>query len=150
MALLEFSITPLGAGESVSQYVARCVDLIDKSGLDYRLHAMGTVVEGDLDHCSTCSSGAIEAVAADCDRVSVSAKLDYRKGHTGALDGQSGQRREEAGASRQEIARTRAADLAALAAGSQCLVSRDASLGTIIRVSLDCPLGRSSVEVRSL
>ena len=48
MALLEFSITPLGAGESVSQYVARAVDLIDKSGLDYRLHAMGTVVEGDV------------------------------------------------------------------------------------------------------
>ena len=47
MALLEFSITPIGAGQSVSQYVSRAVDLIDRSGLDYRLHAMGTVVEGD-------------------------------------------------------------------------------------------------------
>ena len=86
MALLEFSITPLGAGESVSQYVAKAVDLVDKSGLDYRLHAMGTEVEGDLD----AAVGPAEAVrskpmAADCDRVSVSAKIDYRKGHPGAL-----------------------------------------------------------------
>jgi uncharacterized protein (TIGR00106 family) len=86
MALLEFSISPLGVGESVSQYVARCVDLIDKSGLDYRLHAMGTVVEGDLDPLLSLLKQCIEAVAKDCDRVSVSAKLDYRKGHGGALD----------------------------------------------------------------
>ncbi len=85
MALLEFSITPLGAGESVSQYVARVVDLIDKSGLDYRLHAMGTEVEGDLAALLDLLKRSIEAVAADCDRVSVSAKIDYRKNHPGAL-----------------------------------------------------------------
>ena len=49
MVLLEMSITPLGVGESVSAYVAECVDLIDRSGLDYELHAMGTIVEGELD-----------------------------------------------------------------------------------------------------
>lgn len=86
MALLEFSITPLGVGESVSQYVARAVDLIDKSGLDYRLHAMGTVVEGDVGPLLDLLKQCVEAVAKDCDRVSVSAKLDYRKGHAGALD----------------------------------------------------------------
>ena len=85
MALLEFSITPLGVGESVSQYVARCVDLVDKSGLDYRLNSMGTVVEGDVAPLLDLLRRCIEAVAADCDRISVSAKLDYRKGHTGAL-----------------------------------------------------------------
>jgi len=86
MPLLEFSITPLGAGDSVSQYVARCVDLIDRSGLDYRLHAMGTEIEGDLGQLLDLLKQCIEAVAKDCDRVSVSAKLDYRKGHTGALN----------------------------------------------------------------
>ena len=85
MALLEFSITPLGAGESVSQYVARVVDLVDKSGLDYRLHAMGTEVEGDLDALLDLLKRSIETMAADCDRVSVSAKIDYRKNHPGAL-----------------------------------------------------------------
>jgi uncharacterized protein (TIGR00106 family) len=85
MALLEFSITPLGAGESVGAYVARCIDLIDRSGLDYRLHAMGTVVEGDLAPLLDLLRRCVEAVAADCDRISVSAKIDYRKGHGGAL-----------------------------------------------------------------
>lgn len=85
MALLEFSITPLGAGESVGQYVARAVDVVDKSGLDYRLHAMGTVVEGDVGQLLDLLKKAIDAVSADCDRVSVSAKIDVRKGHSGAL-----------------------------------------------------------------
>jgi uncharacterized protein (TIGR00106 family) len=48
MVLLEFSITPLGRGESVSPYVTRCVEIIRASGLDYELHAMGTIVEGEL------------------------------------------------------------------------------------------------------
>jgi len=49
MVLLEFSMTPLGKGESVGQYVARSLEIIDASGLDYRLHAMGTVIEGEID-----------------------------------------------------------------------------------------------------
>lgn len=85
MALLEFSITPLGAGESVSPYVARAVELVDASGLDYRLHAMGTVVEGDVGPLLDLLRKCIEAVAADCDRVSVTAKIDYRKNHSGSL-----------------------------------------------------------------
>jgi uncharacterized protein (TIGR00106 family) len=85
MALLEFSITPLGAGDSVSQYVAKAVEVIDSSGLDYRLHAMGTEVEGDLGQLLDVLKRAIEAVSADCDRVSVSAKIDVRKGHSGTL-----------------------------------------------------------------
>ena len=58
MVVLEFSITPLGVGESVGQYVARAVDIIDRCGLNYQLHAMGTNVEGELDQCSTCCSSA--------------------------------------------------------------------------------------------
>jgi uncharacterized protein (TIGR00106 family) len=85
MALLEFSITPIGAGESLARYVAKAVDVVDRSGLDYRLHAMGTEVEGDLAQLLDVLRRATEAVAADCDRVTVSAKIDVRKGHPGAL-----------------------------------------------------------------
>ncbi len=49
MVLLEMSIVPMGKGESVSAYVAQCVEVIDQSGLDYELHSMGTIVEGELD-----------------------------------------------------------------------------------------------------
>ncbi|REK17989.1 MAG: thiamine-binding protein [Planctomycetota bacterium] len=86
MAVLEFSVVPIGAGESVSQFVAKAVDVVDKSGLDYRLHSMGTVVEGEVGQLLEVMQQAIDAVMTDCDRVSVSAKLDVRKGHAAALD----------------------------------------------------------------
>ena len=86
MFLLEFSITPLGKGQSVSQYVARSLAIIDASGLDYRLHAMGTIVEGELDEVLDVWKQCLAAMAADCDRVTCTAKLDYRKGQSGRLD----------------------------------------------------------------
>ena len=77
-ALLEMSIVPLGVGESISAYVARCVDLVEKSGLDHELHSMGTIVEGPLDRVLSLMQQCIEAVAEDCNRVTCTAKLDLR------------------------------------------------------------------------
>lgn len=85
MVLLEFSVTPLGVGESVSPYVARCVKLVAASGLEYELHAMGTIVEGELDQVLALMQRCIEAVAADCPRVTCAAKLDFRDGPAGRL-----------------------------------------------------------------
>jgi uncharacterized protein (TIGR00106 family) len=85
MVLLEMSITPLGKGESVSAYVAQCVELIDRSGLDDELHAMGTTVEGELGQVLDLMKRCIELVAGQCDRVTCAAKLDYRRGHVGRL-----------------------------------------------------------------
>jgi uncharacterized protein (TIGR00106 family) len=87
MVLMEFSITPMGQGESVSKYVARCLEIVDRSGLDYRLHAMGTVVEGELHAVLELLEQCTQAVTKDCPRVSVSAKLDVRQGATGRLAG---------------------------------------------------------------
>ena len=87
MVLLEFSITPLNRGESVSSYVARILEIVDRSGLDYRLHAMGTTVEGELDQVLALLQRCLEAVAADCDRVTCVAKLDYRRDAAGRLEG---------------------------------------------------------------
>lgn len=47
--LVSFSVAPFDKGESLSAYVAEILDLIDNSGLDYRLGAMNTTVEGDTD-----------------------------------------------------------------------------------------------------
>lgn len=85
MVLLEMSITPLGKGESVSQYVAECIDLVDQSGLDYELHSMGTVVEGELDRVLELLRKCIEQMAQHSDRITCSAKLDYRRGRSGRL-----------------------------------------------------------------
>ena len=85
MVLLEFSMSPLGKGESVGKYVARSLDIIDKSGLDYRLHAMGTVLEGDWDEVFGVVKRCFEAMRKDCTRISVAIKVDYRRGRKGRL-----------------------------------------------------------------
>ncbi|MFO7733649.1 MAG: MTH1187 family thiamine-binding protein [Candidatus Aminicenantes bacterium] len=47
--IVEFSIVPIGQGEELSGPVAEVVDIVDRSGLPYRLTAMGTIVEGEWD-----------------------------------------------------------------------------------------------------
>jgi len=79
MVLLEFSMSPLGRGESVSKYVSRSLDIIDKSGLDYRLNPMGTVIEGEWDEAFDVVKKCYERMSQDCDRISVIIKVDYRK-----------------------------------------------------------------------
>lgn len=85
MVLLEFSIYPLDKGESVGRYVARAVEIVDKSGLPYRLHAMGTVIEGEWDECMAVVSKCFRALRKDCRRIEVVLKVDYRAGRRGAL-----------------------------------------------------------------
>jgi uncharacterized protein (TIGR00106 family) len=85
MVLLEFSMAPLEKGPSVGDYVARSLRIIDESGLDYRLHAMGTIVEGEIDQVLGVLKQCLDAMAADCERITCTAKLDYRRGHSGRL-----------------------------------------------------------------
>lgn len=47
--LLELSVLPLGRGRSISSDIADLVKIIDTSGLDYRLTAAGTIIEGSWD-----------------------------------------------------------------------------------------------------
>ena len=71
---------------SVGEYVARSLQIIEGSGLDHRLHAMGTIVEGELDQVLAVLKKCLEAMAADCDRITCTAKLDYRQGYSGRLE----------------------------------------------------------------
>ncbi len=87
MILLEFSMSPLGKGESVGKYVARSLEIIDRSGVDYRLNPMGTVLEGDWDQVFGVVKRCYERMRRDCKRISCTIKVDYRKGHTGRLSG---------------------------------------------------------------
>lgn len=47
--LADISIVPLAAGVSLSPYVAACERVLREAGLDPRLHAFGTNVEGEWD-----------------------------------------------------------------------------------------------------
>jgi uncharacterized protein (TIGR00106 family) len=47
--LVQFSIVPLGKGESISAQISKVLKIVDEGGLPYRLTPMGTVVEGEWD-----------------------------------------------------------------------------------------------------
>ena len=87
MVLLEFSMSPLGKGESVGTYVSRSLEIIDRSGVEYRLNPMGTVLEGDWDEVFHVVRQCYERMKEDCNRISCTMKVDYRKGHEGRLRG---------------------------------------------------------------
>jgi uncharacterized protein (TIGR00106 family) len=84
--LLEFSMSPLDKGVSLSPYVAWSLDIIDRSGLPYRVTAMGTILEGEWDECMNVVTACYERMAQDCQRISCTIKIDARTGPPGRLD----------------------------------------------------------------
>lgn len=48
-ALVNLQVIPMGAGVSVSRYIAACERILAESGLHYELHANGTNIEGEWD-----------------------------------------------------------------------------------------------------
>ena len=83
--LVAFSVTPLGVGDAVGEYVADAVRVVRDSGLPNHTDAMFTTVEGDWDEVMAVVKQAVDAVAAKAPRVSVVLKADIRPGATGAL-----------------------------------------------------------------
>ena len=83
--LVAFSITPLGVGEAVAEYVADAVKIVRASGLPNRTDAMFTTLEGDWDEVMGVVKQAVDAVAAKAPRVSLVLKADLRPGATSAL-----------------------------------------------------------------
>ena len=80
MVLLEFSMTPSTTEESKSAYVARILDIIDKSGLPYQLTPMGTIIEGDWTEVMAVVTGCFRSLEVDCPRISSQIKIDFRSG----------------------------------------------------------------------
>jgi uncharacterized protein (TIGR00106 family) len=87
MTLVEFSMVPLDKGASFSPYVARLLSIIDESGLDYRLTAMGTIVEGEWDDIMSLLTKCFRELEKDATRIALHAKFDHRKGASGRLEG---------------------------------------------------------------
>ena len=87
MVLLEFSMTPLDKGESLSRYVAPSLEIIEKSGVPYKLNPMGTVLEGEWDEVFGVVKKCYEKMNEECKRISVHIKVDARKNAKGRLEG---------------------------------------------------------------
>ena len=84
--LAEFSIFPVSSGVSLSKYVARSIEIIERSGLPYKMNPMGTVVEGEYDEVMALIRKCHMRMRKDNDRVVTIIKIDDRKGQRNALD----------------------------------------------------------------
>ena len=80
MVLVEFAMFPTDKGESVSKYVSQVIDIIDKSGLNYKLTPMGTIIEGNWNEVFGLISQCFEVLEPQCNRIYSVIKVDYRKG----------------------------------------------------------------------
>ena len=85
--LLEFAMFPTDKGDSVSEYVSKIIEIIDKSGFNYKLTAMGTIIETEtLDDALNIINRSYKVLEPYSQRVYSSIKLDIRKEQSGRLD----------------------------------------------------------------
>jgi uncharacterized protein (TIGR00106 family) len=87
--LLEFSMFPTDSGESKSDFVSQIIKMIDQSGVDYQLTAMGTLIETEnMAEALAVVQKAYETLEAlGCNRVYSSLKFDIRNGKEKRLQG---------------------------------------------------------------
>ncbi len=83
--IVDFSIAPVGTGESLSAYVAEVFKIIEKSGLPYKHHSMGTNIEGDWNEVMAVIKACRDRMLEQANRISISIKIDDRKGVTDGL-----------------------------------------------------------------
>ncbi len=77
--ILEFSMFPVGKGESLSGYVARCLEIVRASGVAYDFGPMGTALEGEWNEVMGVVEQCYEDLKEDCDRISCHISIDYRE-----------------------------------------------------------------------
>jgi uncharacterized protein (TIGR00106 family) len=86
-ALVEFSMFPTEQTQSKSAFVARVLDIVDRSGLAYQLTPMGTIIEGEtVEEVMVVINAAYVELQKDCGRIYSSIKIDWREGPVGRLN----------------------------------------------------------------
>jgi uncharacterized protein (TIGR00106 family) len=80
MTIVDFSIFPIGAGESLSEAVAGVYKIVEGSGLDHQIHDMGTVIEGTNRECLDIVRKSVDLLSEKYPRVYAVVKIDYRTG----------------------------------------------------------------------
>lgn len=82
--LAELEIVPIGTNSaSVSEQLAQVAKLIDRSGLDYRVGPMGTVIEGSWDQLMQLAKQCHQALLQSNNRVMTTIRIDDRKDKPG-------------------------------------------------------------------
>jgi len=85
--LVDLSVVPLGVGVSLSSYVAACERVLREAGLDTRLHANGTNIEGEWDEVFAAVRRCHEVVhAMGAPRIASTLRLGTRTDRPQTLD----------------------------------------------------------------
>lgn len=78
--LAEFSVVPIGSGESVGAHIAAVLKIVEESGLPYKANAMATVVEGGWDEIIALVRKCQDEVLNTAPRVMTDIRFDVRPG----------------------------------------------------------------------
>ncbi len=85
--IVDLCVVPLGVGVSVSTYVAACERVLKEAGLETRLHAYGTNIEGEWDEVFAAIKGCHEAVhEMGAPRITTTIKLGTRTDRSQSMD----------------------------------------------------------------
>ncbi len=77
--LAELSVFPLDKGAAgLSRYVAESIQIIEQSGLEFEVHALGTLIEGPSDKVFEVIKACHDNMRAHSDRVVTTVKIDDR------------------------------------------------------------------------
>ena len=77
--MAEISIIPMDKGPSLSKYVAKMIEIIENSGLEYKMNPMGTVIEGPRDDVFALIQQCHYKMVEYSDRVVTTIKIDDKK-----------------------------------------------------------------------
>ncbi len=83
--LAELRVTPIGSREDFANIVADVVRVVAESDLQYRVHAMGTTLEGELDEILDALRRCHQEVRKHSDRALIELSIDDRAGAEGEL-----------------------------------------------------------------
>ena len=85
--LLNFAMFPTDKGASVSEFVSKIILMIKNKGYNYKLTAMGTIVETEtMKEALQVIQESYNALEPYSDRIYSSVKFDIRKGKSNRLE----------------------------------------------------------------
>ena len=85
--IVEFDTYPLGKENGLSKEIAEVKKIIEASGLEHQLTAMGTIIEGDWDEVLKVIKKCHDKLKEDYVRVETHIKIDDYTGKTGRIEG---------------------------------------------------------------
>ena len=86
MLIVELSVTPLDRTSGASEQIARVIEVIARSGLNFDIGPMGTAVEGELNDVMTLVHRCLEELRQDSNRFLFEIRGEFAEGRERRLE----------------------------------------------------------------